>query len=82
MRSIKRKIINYTDIPPGTKVREGTIQFCNHCNRTGRAEFFHGQTIILHAVWIISNEDGSTEAEDEMCPKPSRVPKEDSKSAQ
>jgi hypothetical protein len=70
MRYVKSKIIDFTDREPETKVGNSTIQICPDCKRTGVAEIFYGKTYVLHAVWIISNEDGTIETEDEICATP------------
>jgi len=70
MRYIKHRIIDFTDREPETKIGNSTIQICDECKKAGVAEMFYGKPFVLHAVWIISNEDGTIETEDEVCPKP------------
>jgi hypothetical protein len=75
MQSVKRKVIDYTDQKPETKIGEDSIQVCSKCKKTGLAITAYQQTVILHAIWFVSNEDGTFEIEDEAHINPASVPK-------
>jgi hypothetical protein len=75
MRSLKRKIIDYTDRAPNSKIEGDTIQICDACKRPGLAITSYQRTAILHAIWFVFNEDGSFEIEDEVHIKPFSAPK-------
>ena len=78
MRYLKRVVVDYTHQPPDTKIGDDTIVVCSECKKPGLAIPYYEKTAILHMIWLILNEDGSIEIEDEAHISPSLSPKADS----
>lgn len=74
MPSLRKKVADYTGREPGTRVGEDAIQVCDKCGKPGLTMSQYQRTFFLHAIWLILNEDGSTEIEDEVHSKPSSAP--------
>lgn len=74
MQSLRKKVAAYTGHEPGTRMGEDAIQICDKCGKPGLTISQYQGTFFLHAIWLILNEDGSTEIEDEAHSKPSSAP--------
>ena len=63
------KTTDYTKLPIGTKVEDGTIQLCPHCGRHGVAEEVYGKTFFTHSYWRGYDQRDNPQMGWDMCPK-------------
>ncbi len=52
------KIVDYTELPLGTKIDDGEIYLCPHCGKSGLAEKVYDQTYFTHLLEWQFNERG------------------------
>jgi hypothetical protein len=60
---------DYTRLPIGTKVDQGTIEQCPYCGKAGIHERVSGKDFYTHSQWVGFDEKGNPSIGWDMCPK-------------